>query len=1581
MMSYRSTVFARLFSSATILLSLPATAGSAAGQAKVVTIEAIRMARLAEPLVATGATSEVQDAALAHALDLYAQRRQSDDLSGLSKFVSDYPNSGWATAVWTNLGLAYLHNGYFTRALEAFARAWKSGKTATEPKARALVDRAVGEWMRLEASLGRFDSVSAIFTEIGDRPIAGSATEAVQVAREQLDLSTKDPRHLFLCGPRALASLLIDQGASPDRVKFLWTYRATPRGTSLAEIGKLADTANLQHRLILRSAGAAVPVPSIVHWKVGHFAAIVRFSNGRYEVKDPVVPTETIWMTPEAVDAEASGYFLVPGKEQLDAKWRLASNAEAGGIWGRGPTSSTQPGGVGPQQDPQANRKPPCPLCKYNIGESSVSLTLMDTPVGYVPPIGPSMKVEITYNQREDSQPAVFGFFNLSPKWTLNFLSYVIDDPTNVGASVSRYLPGGGAYYYSGYRSGSGVFSAQRNDGSVLALVSASPITYQRQLKDGSIETYAQSDGSSGYPRKIFLTQISDPQGNTAILNYDGLLRLTSITDAVGRQTTFTYGAPSPLLVTAIADPFGRKAVLSYDLSGRLVSITDVLGLISSFTYDANSLVNSLTTPYGTTNFSYTAPGTSAPPRFVQVEDPLGYHEREEWLEPAPIASSDPASSVPSGMPVTPSNSFLEYRNSFHWDKNQYVAASCTPTGGCDYGKARLRHFLHVGMTPVKSTGIESEKEPLENRVWYNYPGQTSSIATGSFDLPIAKGRVLDDGSTQLTQYSYDTTGYFNLTRVVDPVGRVTSFAYANNVDLSAISQTTAHGVQTTIAQFIYNTRHRPIFYTDATGQTTSYEYNATGQVTSIKNPLNQVLKFQYDPNHNVSSIIDDNNTTIAAYTYDAFARIATFTDSEGWSVSYDYDAADRLTKITYPDGTGRKFAYDKLDLASYRDREGRAWKYAYDANRQLVSATDPRLDQRLYAYTPGGQVLSLTDAKGYVTTWAHDIQGRVVSKLYADTTSKTYAYETTTSRLKSVFDALGQTRQFGYTRANELANIVYLAAVNPTANVTFNYDPYFSRLVSMADGSGTTQFTYHAVGTLGALKLQQRNTPLASGTVGYQYDVLGRVNERAVGMSGAETFTYDNIGRVTGHVSDLGAFEISYLGETRQIQNRRLLPVANLETTWGYLPNSGDRRLASISNAGLSAGQFSNYAFSTTPEALIGAITESSDTPTLYPTSLSQTATYNNVNALTNLSGQAFSFDSNGNLLSDGLRNYSWDAENRLVGISYPAQPGKLSTFTYDAFGRRTSIIETPPGGGGAVTTNFVWCGFTVCQARNAGNSVIRSYTTEGEFVPGSPGTAYYYGLDQIGSVRRVFETTSTAPAFSYDAYGNALQVATPPTDFGFAGMYFHAASGLYLTPHRAYDPVSGRWLSRDPLGEASSATANLYAYVDGNPVVYYDPLGLVTTVVVTYSKTLGVTYGSHAGVYTSNGSERGGPAIYDPAGYYILDNSAEGGDVTIEPSIADRDQYIEYQRHGSEYVEVYDIDTTPEQEQTIIDRALAVPRKVGAGFCANATGNAIGGVGPIPPLPGYYRPGSLAEGVGETPGVTKTTIPGLVR
>jgi len=148
-------------------------------------------------------------------------------------------------------------------------------------------------------------------------------------------------------------------------------------------------------------------------------------------------------------------------------------------------------------------------------------------------------------------------------------------------------------------------------------------------------------------------------------------------------------------------------------------------------------------------------------------------------------------------MPYALTNNFLQYRNSFHWDKNAYVVASCTPSGGCDYTKARIRHFTTCRPTPPSRTpSWKASNIRWKNRIWYAYAGQADNLFGGTYDQPTAIDRVLDDGTTQLRQFSYDASGYFNLTKVVDPLGRTTNFAYANQIDLAAISQTPANGTR-----------------------------------------------------------------------------------------------------------------------------------------------------------------------------------------------------------------------------------------------------------------------------------------------------------------------------------------------------------------------------------------------------------------------------------------------------------------------------------------------------------------------------------------------------------------------------------------------------------------------------------------------------------------------------------------------------------------------------------------------------------------------------------------------------------------
>jgi len=1123
------------------------------------------------------------------------------------------------------------------------------------------------------------------------------------------------------------------------------------------------------------------------------------------------------------------------------------------------------------------------PMAQYSVHSRLVSLNLQDRPLRYTPPIGPPVDFVVTYNQKESLQPAVFDYSNLGPKWTLNWLAYVTDDPASQRLEIPVFVPGGGteSYPFDSYLQ---VYLPHPQSHSVL--VKTGTDSYERRLPDGSKQVFGVSDGAPVYPRRIFMTQLVDAAGNTVTIGYDSSFRITTLTDALGLVTTLAYELPDdPLKITKVTDPFGRFASFQYS-SGQLSMITDEIGIQSQFSYTSGTdSIASLTTPYGTTQFSSGANGTN---RWIETTDPLGGKERVEYRDYAPdIASSDPVAPNVTGI----SNSGLDVANTFYWDKKAMAVAPG------DYTKAKITHWLYNAdgsLSPIPS----NEKAALENRVWYTYAGQPDATHVGPSANPSQVARVLGDGSTQLSQFEYNAIG--RTTKATDPVGRVITSIYdTNNVDLLEVRQTTGTNNEL-LRKFTYNSQHEPLTDTDTAGQVTIFDYNTFGQMLTRQNAKSEITTFAYGgtvPDRYLASITSpsfNGSSAVTSFAYDSFNRVRMVTDSDGYAVTTDYDNLDRTTKVTYPDATYEQFQYTDnvtgtmtLDLTGSRDRRG-LWTYLhYNGNRQMDSITDPASRTTQYGWCMCGALETITDPKSQITTFNRDIQSRVYQKVFNDGTAINYLYEGqtapntagATSRMKSSTDAKNQRTNYTYFGDDNVAQISYTDTngqpLNPaTPSVSYTYDLNYNRPLTMIDGSGTTIYGYNPVTAppaLGAGRLASIDGALPTDTITFTYDQLGRVTNRSInGAANSETWTFDSLGRVSTDANKLGAFNYSYINVTNRLST--LTYPGGTTVNYTYFPNAQDKRLQQIKNQTSASVLLSQFDYTYDTEGEIKTLTKNYPglaTPQRYDLgydyadqlltaplkkttnnalvrqyiygydlasnrtseqvgNTTTTSTPNSVNEITSQSGgtnRTLSYEANGSLVSDGgARTFEWDGTNRLVAVNYTGTTQR-SEFSYDGLNRCTKIVEKT-GTTVNSTRKFVWCGSEKCEFRNANNAVQLQLYPQGQY---QSNTAYFYLRDHLGSIREMVNGSGTVVArYDYDPYGRSTTViGTNKPDFNFTGLYQHAKSGLDMAVYRAYDPNLGRWLSRDPIAEDGGL--NLYGYVGNDPTNHADALGLL--------------------------------------------------------------------------------------------------------------------------------------------------------
>ncbi|TAG06926.1 MAG: hypothetical protein EAZ42_13395, partial [Verrucomicrobia bacterium] len=223
----------------------------------------------------------------------------------------------------------------------------------------------------------------------------------------------------------------------------------------------------------------------------------------------------------------------------------------------------------------------------------------------------------------------------------------------------------------------------------------------------------------------------------------------------------------------------------------------------------------------------------------------------------------------------------------------------------------------------------------------------------------------------------------------------------------------------------------------------------------------------------------------------------------------------------------------------------------------------------------------------------------------------------------------------------------------------------------------------------------------------------------------------------------------------------------------------------------------------------------------------------------ITSPPARSFAYDTNGNMTHNGDGQiYTWDAENRLVKITYA--DSRSTEFTYDGLSRRVRIIEKSATNAITSDKRYLWAGGNQpAEERDAnGTTVLKQYHPQGIFTPAAatPLNKLFYTKDHLGSIRELVDANGALQTrYEYDMWGKRTKISgTPESEVGYTGHHHytghrnpnHTNSELILTWYRAYDPELGRWLSADPIGEEGGL--NLHAYVGNGPLNKTDPLGL---------------------------------------------------------------------------------------------------------------------------------------------------------
>lgn len=967
--------------------------------------------------------------------------------------------------------------------------------------------------------------------------------------------------------------------------------------------------------------------------------------------------------------------------------------------------------------------------------------------------------------------------------------------------------------------------------------------TQQSLLSDRSSDVSKVAEAYRLTGRSLAVTrEISQRQGRTASPYVAQIVEQ----DAQGNRTTTEYNQYDQVIRVQYAD--GSEVRRSYDPQTNQVSNeTNERGIKTQYRYDGKGNLIEQTEAAGTAEASTT----------TYVYNALGQLTEQS----SPASGETPAATW-----------------QYQYDAKGNRSKTIDPLN-------------HATTYTHDVLGNVSTLTNALNKAWtstYDAAGNLTSLTT-----PL----------NQQVRYEYDKLG--QLTKSVAPNGAEMLTAYN-----AAGLPTTITDVATAKTQLEYDANQRLVAVTDPLGNKSQRQYDARGRLLSQQDAANNRIQYQYDKER-LSGI--DYPTYQERYEYDSRERIQSQTqeynegeasksqteqyryladglveqsvDAASNPTGNGYDALGRLTSSTDAEGGITRFAYDaRGNLIQVTDPAGRITQFQYDARDAVIAeikpgdGNTPRTERR-YSYDAVGNLKQSITPDGRVSQYQYDDANRLVQVRHFATAAQadsdqseqttTYSYSDL-NRLTSYEDEESKAvyRHDVLGRVTQLTNTYKTASPAFSKTLAYSYDANGRKVSYTNPEQQNYSYRYTAHGQLeglsipgeGSISLQnydwlQPQTILYPGGSALQivHDGLQRYTSRVLSDQAGNPlqrhrYQYDAVGNITAIETEGGAQQYGYDKLYRLTEAQYPQGDSRANEAYAY-DGVGNRLDEKTSKTELDIGHWQYNAHN-------------------------QLVSHDGIGYRYNADGHLVekgALQANGSLIQSGNIDhwqYQYDSRERLVEVQKNGQ--LLVKYAYNPLGQRISKTLLASN----QTTYFLYSEEGLVGVYDQQGNLKQEYAYD----PTAPWMSQplftraqrndtqvwavsYFGTSHLGTPEVAFEKSGEVTwRAEAQAFGE-MRVTLSAIDnvLRFPGQYFDKETGLYQNYFRDYDPQLGRYVQSDPIG--FSGGLGLYVYVDNNPIVYIDELGLrkctiyaifdcngdIVYIGVTYTDRTGKRKGEH--------------------------------------------------------------------------------------------------------------------------------------